>query len=185
MNAKRILAAIAAFTIVTSVYGRHPARGYRGFLDWSSDIRREKVFYGSATNFLTGATTTHGYQFNSWLFAGCGLGLEHGSKFNDNIVPVFADVRFDPQLGTFTPFADLRLGYNCCDGGGVYFSPSLGYRLDLGRKMGINVGIGLTVKGWKSDVYNIGYFDEHYTANYIGTHRSADVFFNFRVGIDF
>lgn len=185
MKAKRFLTAIAALALVATAYGRHPSRGYRGFVDWSSDVRREKVFNGSATNFVTGVTTTHGCQFNPWLFAGGGVGVEYGSKFGNYIVPIYADVRFDPLMGSFSPFADIRLGYSCTDGGGVYFSPSVGYRIDLGRKVGINIGLGMSVKGWKSDVYEIGYYSDYYYANYIGTHRSADVFFNFRVGIDF
>ncbi|MDE6395892.1 MAG: hypothetical protein K2K84_01315, partial [Muribaculaceae bacterium] len=118
---------------------------YTGYLN------RESVFF-------TGVTTSHGYQINPTFFVGAGIGMERCTKFDDWVAPVFAQGRADFLFGKFTPFADLRLGYQFGQGGGVYFSPTVGYRFNWGRKAGINLGLGMTLAGFKRELFDVTIF---------------------------
>lgn len=57
------------FSIFT-LAARQPEKGYRGFIEWSNDLRRPHYFYGRENDFYTGISSSHGYQFNENLFFG-------------------------------------------------------------------------------------------------------------------
>ncbi|HAP29992.1 MAG TPA: hypothetical protein DCR26_07700, partial [Porphyromonadaceae bacterium] len=61
---RRTVATIAAAAIITGASARQPSRGYRGFLDWSNDIRTENTGLNGEkeTLYYTGFSTSHGYQ---------------------------------------------------------------------------------------------------------------------------
>lgn len=191
---KRILIIlIAILTAVSPSIARQPQKGYRGFIDWSNNYRTERGFpgYPRTSTFYSGISTSHGYQINSIFYAGIGLDLECTKKYK-SYVTVFAEGRADLKFGKFTPFGDIRLGYGGIDGeGGVYFAPSIGYRLNWGRKVGINFSLGLSLKGYKRDLYEIHYYDEtethssYYGYEKIGFYRGTTPCFTFRVGFDF
>lgn len=173
---------------------REPQSGYRGFIDWSNDFTTYTFFMIGDNEFtwFTGASTSHGYQINRNLYVGAGLMVEHNSKFDIYTIPVFADIRTDQTWGRFTPFGDLRIGYNFSDGGGIYFSPTVGYRFNLNRKMNLNVGIGLTLRGYATDKYNFsldegaledGYYK--YDWAYLGKAHHIKAMLALRLGIDF
>lgn len=168
---------------------RQPERGYRGFIDWSNSYRENSDNWYHDSYFYSGLSTSHGYQFNPWLFVGAGLDWEHQWKegFNNNIFAAFVQGRTDLQFGKFTPFGDVRLGFSMTDGGGVYFSPTIGYRFNWGRKAGINIGVGLTVQGYTTDIYDIALSPEGYWTfgEKLYTHHGANTYFSFRVGFDF
>lgn len=171
-----------------AISAKQPQKGYRGFVDWSNSIRSYELNgIGRTSDYFTGFSTSHGYQINSWIFTGIGFDLEYFSTGNEFIISPFFDLRSDLKFHIFTPFADIRLGYSCTDGGGIYFSPSIGYRFNWGRKFGINVGIGLTLKGYKMDILDIEYYPElgWWGVNYMGTERKMATFFSFRIGFDF
>lgn len=186
---------IASFAILLTAicsFGRQPEQGYRGFVDWTNRI----YHHWNKTNYSPGISTSHGYQFNPWLFAGVGLdySLEDTGFFGNHyydidnyFLSIFADVRTDLQFGKFTPFADLRIGVNATSIGTVYFSPSIGYRFNWGRKVGLNVGVGYTLDGNRYERHIIGSTPEGYgifvpTGEYFNRYISS---FTFRIGIDF
>ena len=183
---KRNFILIPGLLLVLTAMARQPHRGYRGFVDASNDVRRTQVFTGSTTSYYSGLQTSHGYQFNPWLFAGAGIGVEYCQKFDSYIIPAFVQGRVDLRLGKLTPFGDVRVGYNLSEGGGAYFSPHIGYRFNWGRKVGINVGAGLTLQGYTAAVYDVRLSPEGYwTMNYIGDSKECNVYFSFRLGLDF
>lgn len=192
---KRILIIlIAILSAISSAVARQPQKGYRGFIDWSNSYRTQANFSGlpRTSTFYSGISTSHGYQINSIFYAGVGLDFEHCSKNKSNFLAFFAEGRADLKFGKFTPFGDIRLGYGGIDGeGGVYFAPSIGYRLNWGRKVGINLSLGMSLKGYKRDLYEIHYYDKtethssYYGYEKIGVYRGATPFFTFRVGFDF
>ena len=101
-------------------------------------------------------------------------------------IPAYAVGRIDLKFGKFTPFGDIKLGANLSNGGGIYFSPSIGYRFNWGYKVGLNIGVGLSLIGYQARVYdmtdgNWSSFESHY----IGTKHHANPYFSFRVGFDF
>ena len=185
--------AIIAFAYVSEA--RQPKRGYRGFLEWSSSVRSDKygVFdknWNLTTErqgtFYTGFTTSHGYQINPMFFIGAGLGMERCGKLDNWIAPLFIQGRIDFKFGKFTPFGDLRLGANIADGGGIYISPTIGYRYNWGRKMGVNLGIGLSLAGYKAEHYEgTTTGPDSYEIQYVSTEHHINPYFSFRIGIDF
>lgn len=192
---KKILFILLVLAFVAPLSeGRQPQRGYRGFIEWSNSLRSENfavltssgLGYERQSTFYTGFSTVHGYQINSKFFVGGGISLKHCSKIDNWIGPLFAMGRMDLELGKFTPFGDIRIGLNSMEGTGLYFSPSVGYRFNWGRKAGINVGAGFTLTSYKVENYEIqqgqsGYFE----LNYIGSEHRLRPYFSFRVGIDF
>lgn len=187
-----ILAAVVSLTFAAEA--RQPSRGYRGFFDWTSSVRSEKMgsidFEGNLYDyregaFYTGFTTSHGYQIDPMVFLGAGLGFEKCGKFDYEFVPLFVEGRVDMELGKFTPFGDLRVGVNLADGAGVYLSPTVGYRFSWGRKVGVNVGIGYTLVGYKAEHYEIVSDGDVWDLRYLGKKSHLRSFFSFRVGFDF
>ncbi len=195
-----IVVIIALFLSLIALPARAavPERGYRGFLDWSNSLRRDKTYAFAdntfsdlylihETSWFTGFSTSHGYQIDNNWFVGLGLGYEQHTKWDLAIVPLFAEGRLDLQLGKATPFADVRLGVNLSDGGGIYFSPTIGYRFSLTRKLALNAGVGLTLRGYKVETYDIvvdpgnGYA----TAIYSGDEHHVQPNFTFRLGLEF
>lgn len=170
------------------MYAKQPQRGYRGFIDWSNSILSyEWNGKGRTSDYYTGFSTSHGYQINSLFFTGVGFDLEYFSTGRNFIIAPFFDFRSDFKFNRFTPFADIRIGYSCTDGGGVYFSPSIGYRFNWGRKVGVNVGVGLTLKGYKRDIFYLEYYPDlgYWDGEFIGRKSRLETFFSFRIGFDF
>lgn len=147
--------------ISISAFARQPERGYRGFVDWSNYLILNFGFLAGEpgdSKIFSGFTTSHGYQFNNWLYAGGGAGLEcnlnwHEWGHNDGevrfVIPIFAEARLDAKCKRFTPFFSAQIGANLADHGGIYFSPTIGYRFNWGRKCAINFGLGATVYGMR------------------------------------
>lgn len=174
---------------------RQPRRGYRGFLEWSGSVRRETVGKWVSSESLDtyrkntlyeGFSTSHGYQINPKFFVGAGLGAEHCADINGWIIPLFLQGRIDMKFGRFTPYGDIKAGVNVGSGIGAYFSPTIGYRFNWGRKMGVNAGLGLTLAGLQVAYYDVSQVDPNlYFVYYIETRRYVKPYFSFRVGIDF
>lgn len=169
----RKIATIIMLVATLAAFGRQPERGYRGFIDWSNSYRQTETFTGlpRVSSYYTGISTSHGYQFNPHLFIGAGIDFERCSKIERDIFALYAQGRTDFKFGKFTPFADLRLGYNFVSGGGVYFSPSVGYRFNWGRKMGINLAAGYTLQGYTSDLYEVIEYDQGQIQNGWGINK--------------
>lgn len=192
---RTIIAVLTILAVGLTSLARQPQRGYRGFIDWSSSLRSENFGYIDITGnlgvyrqntFYTGFTTSHGYQINPMFFVGAGLGMERCGKIDNWIVPIFIQGRVDLSFGKFTPFGNLRIGANVAEGTGVYISPTIGYRFNWGRKMGVNIGAGLTLSGYKAEHYEGSWTGpDSYEIQYVGTSRHIRPYFSFRLGIDF
>ena len=192
---RTIILILATITLCQVAEARQPGRGYRGFLEWSSSLRSENFGYldmngnlliNRENTFYTGFSTSHGYQINPLFFIGAGLGMERCGSLDNWVAPIFIEGRIDLKFGKFTPYGDLRLGANVAEGAGVYFSPTIGYRFNWGRKMGVNLGVGLTLAGYRVEHYEGTITGpDSYEIQYVGTKRHIRPYFSFRVGIDF
>lgn len=192
---KRLLIFAAAVLLILPVSARLPKRGYRGFVEWSNSLRSEKFMEWNMAGiagsyrentFYTGLTTSHGYQINPMFFVGAGFGMERCTTYDNWVAPLFLQGRIDLKFGKFTPFGDLRIGANIAEGTGVYFSPSIGYRFNWGRKVGINIGAGLTLAGYKVDHYEGTVTGpDSYEIYYVGRRSHMRAYFSFRLGLDF
>ena len=158
MKLKNTLLLITLLLANSVAIARQPEKGFRGFAEWCSDIKADIAIYGgpSDSRFYTGVSVSQGYQFNPWLFVGGGVSVEQFVKDNSIFsAPAFAHVRTDLKFRRFTPFADVRIGYNFANYGGIYFSPSIGYRINWGRRIGINIGIGYSMTGNRSTIETV------------------------------
>lgn len=188
MKAKKNILLLAAACAALSGAARDPEPGYRGFIDWSNGFTS---YTNGTTNksqgtWFSGVQTSHGYQFTPYLYVGAGMGVEHSNHFNQYTVPVFLDARTDLRFDKYTPYADVRLGYNLVDGGGIYFSPTVGYRLNWGRKANFNVGIGMALRGYSVEMYDVTVDkDGGMTTHYGGKERRTKPMFALRLGFDF
>ncbi|MDE6267822.1 MAG: hypothetical protein K2M04_01940 [Muribaculaceae bacterium] len=172
-NVKFLMCTIIA--VATNFSSNAVEPGYRGFVDYGYMIGTGD-FDGSSLNEIS---TTHGYQILPQLFVGAGVGV-HLYKFNDAgsdlhyNLPIYADVRWDILDETkFTPFIDFKGGYSVAgEFTGMYINPSIGCRMALGDKLGLNLGVGYTyMKTGYEFIYN------HEDLNMTGI--------NIRLGLDF
>lgn len=177
-----------------SGYTKEPLQGYRGFIEWDNTFGRSNYYSESNSIldriFYTGIATSHGYQFNHNIFLGTGIDFTIG--YPGSMLPAFIDFRYDLLFGKFTPFGDVRLGYNMTAGGGIYFSPSIGYRFNWGRKVSLNIGIGYTLLGHTNEKNEYGHSDENSKPEdsyFIITSTSkkyiTNSLFSIRMGCDF
>lgn len=158
---KRFLIFIFIIISAAAAWAVQPVRGYRGFVDSSNFLDINIGFIAGSpgdSHVSTGFTTSHGYQFNRWLYIGGGTGFIYNLNwknpiavsYNDKsryVIPVFAEVRLDARWNRFTPYFSTHIGGNIAERGGLYFSPTVGYRLNWGRKSAINFGLGVTIYG--------------------------------------
>ena len=130
--------------------------GYRGSLDLS-------VGYGikSGSTFLAGLSTVHGYQAAPFLFFGVGVAayeLDSDAGYSSGLaVPVFGDIRIDMGAGKFSPFIDVRCGYDFISMNGLYLSPSIGMHYAKSDNFGYNLGIGYEHQASDSGAGALGY----------------------------
>lgn len=169
---QRILIAILLIVSLNS-YAGEPRRGYRGFLEWENTFGEAWTDHCSKPEitkevaWLTGIATSHGYQFNSHVYAGAGILLAFPMSWTGHTLPIYTNFRYDASFGRAKPYGDIRLGYDVLESS-VYFSPSIGYRISVGKKSNFNVGIGIALR--QSDVWG---------------QKHTELYYSLRLGIDF
>lgn len=129
--------------------------GYKGFVDLGYIVDLSDYEAGRLE-----LTTSHGYQFNPYFFAGAGIGLDYYTDAELISVPLFANVRVTPTLNKISPYIDVKLGYSVADVEGLYFTPTVGCRFGLTDRIGLNVGVGYAMQGATISYYGYGYYDE-------------------------
>ena len=128
--------------------------GYRGFLDLGGGIG---ITPGS--KFMVGLSTVHGYQASPFLFFGVGVAandIAWKEDYLDNdaiVLPVFGDIRLDMGAGKFSPFVDLRGGYDFICDNGLYLNPSVGIHYAKSDNFGFNLSIGYDHQATKEEFY--------------------------------
>jgi hypothetical protein len=132
--------------------------GYRGFVDlgYIIDLRTYDGYNGFDI------TTSHGYQFNPYIFLGGGLGMQLYKVSSNNkylaTIPAFVDFRTNfiklhkYSSNRIIPFAGLKIGYTTgvFEGEtgtlGSYIVPSLGVKAMLTSSVALNLSIGYTLQ---------------------------------------
>lgn len=147
-----ILIILAMVVLPLTAAGREAQRGYRGFVDTGVDLSFHRGYYGNSTvTVYYGIATSHGYQFNSHFFLGAGVMYERvhrDSYFYGGEYPIYLHARTDWTLGRFPVYGDLRVGGVILGEYRLLISPTVGYRLSLGRKSNLNFGIGMNLRGY-------------------------------------
>lgn len=182
---------LATLLVTVNVAAGPPREGYRGFLELTHSSRNEVYRFvdfvsAPAKASYWGIGTSHGYQCLPQLFTGFGIDIEYCNIINTWIIPMYLHLRTDLQFGRFSPYAEIRGGVNMSQGVGPYFSPTIGYRLNWGRKLGINLGVGFTyinarniikeqVTGSKGEFSNMNTYEK----------VSNKIYFSTRIGMEF
>lgn len=145
-------------------FGQPRLRGYKGFVEtgYAFDIS------DCGTNRLE-ILTTHGYQFNNYLFVGGGAGLNFYTDADLVSVPVFASFRANFMNRKITPFADLKSGYAFGDAETAFVTVGFGVRFALAKKMALNLKLEYAYQEADADYsYGIYYYESTESANSIG-----------------
>lgn len=179
---KKLVSIVLSLMVAcTAIYAKEPHKGYRGFVELDATIGKA-IFDDhlggdkEESGLFLGLSTSHGYQIDNHSFVGAGVMVS--TAFPPMMLPVFAEYRYDARFGKFTPYADFRLGYSFVDGGSLYLSPTVGYRVSCGRKANFNVGLGYTLCG-ESDKYLLPGGKE-----WVKDHKLFSRF-SLRIGFDF
>lgn len=176
---------ITFFTVALvslSVVARQPKSGYRGFIDYEGNMGSQYEKF----SMYNGFSTTHGYQINPMFYVGAGFSMQRCTKWDTYLFPLYLRGRADFKFTKYTPFTDLSIGYNATDGGGLYYSQNIGYRFNWGRKVGVNVGAGISLRTYKVEMYDITINEDFsWDVNYLGVKKQTNVFFSIKLGFDF
>lgn len=155
---------------------KHSLRGYRGFVDVGYTIGTGDYSAGRIE-----LTTSHGYQFNPYIFLGGGTGLQIFHEAECTAMPLFVDFRVNFKKGAIVPFAGVKTGYTFMlnddtDDLGFYCAPSVGVKFMTNHRMAVNLSLGYTVQ-----LFDYNYKDYYYY--YYATKNLGGV--SIKLGLEF
>lgn len=164
-------------------YGWEKAPRYRGFAGESTIFGVGDYSY-SRIMFLT----SHGVQITPEIYAGIGTGItawfdvyDYWGEETYASIPLFVNVRGEIHnliRRNFSPYIDLKLGYNFVNVTGVFFAPEVGMHFYFGhKKFGIGCGIGYHLQQAKITEY--GYGNYSWTSKEILSGIALSVAFDF------
>ena len=120
--------------------------GYKGFIDLGYTIG---VGFWSIDRLEL--STSHGYQFNPYLYVGGGVAANYYFDAESFGLPFFAHVRGNILNNKISPYVDFRIGYSPLeDVRGFYMAPSIGCKI-----YSFNVSLGYVVQKVTDDYYDI------------------------------
>ena len=148
-------------------------------------------------------TTSHGYQFNPYIYLGAGIGFDFtgetkwgevsGKPYNKRAakvdIPLFFNARANFTKTKFSPFADARIGSYINNDGNIYANLALGGRYALNEKIGLSISVGYEIRKVTIEQLNMnignkynGYKSEYYYKD--RPDQNVDGFV-FKLGVDF
>lgn len=166
--------------------------GYHGFADLGYTIG-----IGDYTFDRFELSSTHGYQFNPYLFLGGGIGFHIMQEYetpNMDIpldcrdfmldIPVYAETRITFIDGNISPFISGRGGYYFTHNGGLYLNVSAGCRFAISTNYAINVFVGYSYEKLEFDSFER--FNSSSSMDYsTGKRKFPTEGFSIRVGYEF
>ncbi len=145
-------------------------KGYRGFGEFGVHPIVTDNGYDCVA-----ITTSHGYQFNPYLFLGGGFSSQYHFISDDYGDDSYTEIAYfvDCNIGMgkrIAPFFDFKLGYTAGDFSGLYLAPAVGVRF-----LRFNLSVGYELESFAT--FNSGntsyYMDE--------TINTGAIMFNFAV----
>lgn len=152
------------------------ASGYKGFVDLG--------YTAGVGDYSAGRmelTTSHGYQFNPYLFLGAGTGFQYYHEGETFTLPIFADIRANFMKGPIVPFVGFKAGYTLAffdgiSGLGAYLAPNVGVKFAVSPNTALNFTLGYTGQIAKIEYYDsYDYYSGHITLSGI----------SFKIGLEF
>ncbi len=163
-------------------------------------FREQGVYYSTAIGYIGGnnlnanytdAYNIHflsGFQFNRWVGAGLGVGVDFYNVNLGSVLPVYAEGRGYFKASNFSPFYQVAAGWGFPivgedsfyseKKGGYYLAPALGLRFGGSQEANFFTTIGLQ---WQKATYTQDFGD--------GVSNNKDTYtfrrFNFKVGVVF
>ena len=104
-------------------------RGFRGIAELGYEVAINDDGDNSPILNLSG-----GYQLNSYVFLGAGVGFRYYMDDDKSSVPIYFNFRSDFVNVKINPFVDVKLGYSPSYSG-AYFSTSMGCRKVENRRI--------------------------------------------------
>ncbi len=118
------------------------SKGYHGMVEWGNGLDFADGEWGTCL------VTTHGYQFNPYLFLGVNLGF-HANSYN-GVLPMLLGLDFRVYMSKnsqFTPYVGIRGGY-------LYTDIMAGLRFSLNKSLGLNISVSAGMVGL---LFNVGF----------------------------
>ena len=150
-------------------------KGYRTQIEQTIDFGDFGAF---------GYDAIFGYQFNSHLQLGGGIGLR---ALSDEVtgdgfgVPLYADFKVNFLKTKVTPFFDLKAGSLITADPTFYFSPSVGVKIHFSKARALSISTGVAWAGCEYYDYYIG--DEYYYNEYYSDYTGCA--FSFKINYQF
>lgn len=146
----------------TNLSNKYDITGYRGFVDLGYTFG-----FGNWGENRVEINTSHGYQFNQYIYVGGGTGVHYYTSSRSVGIPLFVDFKGNFLTGAIVPYAGARIGYSfdaaySLDAMGVYLAPVVGVKFMVSNNIATNLSLGYTCQ-WISDYYwvknvNVGGF---------------------------
>ena len=129
--------------------------------------------------------TTHGYQFNPYIFLGAGTGLHFMSSYETGgmdialdareskvDIPVFANIRCNILNKRFSPFVDVKGGTFVTNNGGLYLVAAVGCRYAFNDKYALSLSAGYAKEKLEFETFED--FVGSHSMNYTTSPRKLD-----------
>lgn len=165
---------------------------YRGFVDvgYSAGIGDYKFGHIEVN-------TSHGYQFNPYIFLGAGVGFHFASEYKTSDmdipldvrdskvdIPVFANAHFNFTKKKVSPFVDIKGGTYVNNNGGAYISASVGCRFSINSKQAVDLSLGYASEKLEFETFDS--FTSRYNLDYTREPtKYATEALTLRVGFEF
>lgn len=149
--------------------------GYKGFIDAGYTIGMRN--FGTDRAELS---TSHGYQFNPYIYTGAGIGIHYYIDSEVWALPIFGHIRANILDKKTSPYIEFKIGYSITeDVKGLYISPSIGCKINS-----LNVSVGYIMQKAKYDYDEYSYEDYYYHEyNYKGSLNIEG--FSLKIGWEF
>lgn len=174
-------------------YGQNvTSNSYRGFVDAGYSIGIGDYEFGRVE-----INTSHGYQFNPYIYLGAGIGLHMAAEYKTkgmNIaldtrkskvdIPIFGNIKANLSKGKIAPFIDGKIGYFVNNNGGLYANLSAGIRIATNEKQAVNVYVGYSSEELEFETFKS--FTSSTSMNYTRSARKLNTeAISIRVGYEF
>ncbi len=177
----KIILLLAVVMASFTTYAQEQSKGYRGFAEVGYGIGVGDYDFGRFS-----IETSHGYQFNHYIFLGAGLGFQFSSKYETKgkeyaldkrdskvDIPIFANLHFNFLKKKFSPFVDLKGGAYVNNGGGAYVNASAGLRIATTARQAVNISVGYAFQQLEFETF--GHFtNPGHNMNYTRDPRRLD-----------
>jgi hypothetical protein len=169
-----------ANTSSNSSFGDGAVAGYSGFIETGYTAGIGDYSYNRFE-----ISTSHGFQINSHIFIGMGVGFKYFASESVYGIPFFADFRVNFLDNNISPFVGMKTGYTIgsdSDGiKGFMLSPSIGCRFGFKDNLGLIVSLGYDYQ--QATVWTLYY--SYYYGYYTESSRENLAGLALKIGFEF